>query len=127
MRLLVWNCRSLGGVSTLSQLKESQRLYLPDMSFVSETKQKKSFIKTVCKRLKCNENWEVVNPVGRKGGLFLFWGDNITVCSIVKQDFSIEVEVEGKDFTGKWWLIFVYLSTDDQERRMQWEKLKDRK
>lgn len=68
----------------------------------------------------------MVDPVGRKGGLFLFWGDNITVCSIVKQDFSIEVKVEGKDFAGRWWIIFIYLSTDDKERRMQWEKLKNR-
>lgn len=71
MILLAWNCRGLGGVSTISQLKESQRLYLPNMIFVYETKQKKSFVKTVCKRLKCWENWEVVDPVGRKEGLLL--------------------------------------------------------
>lgn len=34
--------------------------------------------------------------------------------------------MEGKDFAGKWWIIFFYLCIDDQERRRQWEKLKDR-
>lgn len=101
MRLLSWNCRGLGEASTISQLKESQRLYLPDMTFVCETKQKSSFVKTVCRKLKCKENWEVVDPIGKKGGLLLFWGDNISVCRIEKREFSIEVEVEGKDFQGK--------------------------
>lgn len=127
MRLLSWNCRGLGGASTISQLKESQRLYLPDMTFVCETKQKVSFIKTVCRQLQCKNNWAVVDPIGKSGGLFLFWGDNITVLRLEKGDFSMEVEVEGNDFAGKWWIIFVYLSPDDHKRREQWEDLKRRR
>lgn len=38
-------------------------------------------------------------------------------CKIKKREFSIKVAVEGKDFAGKWWLIFVYLSPDDLKRR----------
>lgn len=67
MRLLTWNCRGLeGDAFTIFQLKEAQRLSLPDITCVCETKQKESFVKTVCKRLKCKENWEVVDPIGRK-------------------------------------------------------------
>lgn len=39
-----------------------------------ETKQKASFINTVCKKMKCKKNWEVVKFIGKSGGLFLFWG-----------------------------------------------------
>lgn len=116
MRLLSYNCRRLEGAYTISQLKESQRLYLSDMTVVCETKQKSSFVKTVCGKLKCKENWGVVNLISKKGGLQLFWGDNISICKIEKREFSIEAEVERKDFQGKWWLIFVYLSLEDNIR-----------
>lgn len=54
----------------------------------------------------------------------MFWGDKVSICKIERSEFSIEVEVEGKDFEGKWWLIFVYLSPEENKRRMQWEELK---
>lgn len=31
----------------------------------------------------------------------------------------MEVEVEGKEFEGKLWIIFVYLSPDNHKRREQ--------
>lgn len=72
MRILAWNCRALGGPSTISQLKESVRQYLPDITFISETKQPKRFVNTVCRRLKCRDRWEVVDPIGRKEGYYCF-------------------------------------------------------
>lgn len=69
----------------------------------------------------------MVDLIGRKGGLLLFWGDNFTICKIEKREFSIEVEVEGKDFAGKWWLIFMHLSPENHKRRSQWEELKLRR
>lgn len=74
MRILTWNSRGLGGPSTISQLKESQRLYHPNMTFECETMQKSSFVKTVCRNLKCRNNWEVVDPIGKAGGLFYVLG-----------------------------------------------------
>lgn len=35
------------------------------------------------------------------------------MCQIVKSDFCMKVKIEGKDFVGKWWVILVYISTDD--------------
>lgn len=72
-----------------------------------------------CKNLKCKDNWEVVDPHGKLGGLLLFWGDNLTICKIEKSEFFIEVEVEWRDFEGKWWIIFVYLSPHDLKRGMK--------
>lgn len=56
---------------------------------------------TVCRNLKCKDNWTVVDPIRKAGGLFLFWGDHLSISRIVKSEFSIEVEVEGKTFDGK--------------------------
>lgn len=57
----------------------------------------------------------------------LFWSTNITVCQIVKSHFCMEVEIEGKDFDGKWWVILVYFSTADNIRRSQWVVLQHKK
>lgn len=42
-----------------------------------------------------------MDSIGKTEGLFLLWGDNLSICRIEKSEFSIEVEVEGKDFEGK--------------------------
>lgn len=67
IKLLVWNCRGLGDLFRISQLKEySTRLNLPDITFLCETKQKKGFVNTVVRRLKCKERWDVVDTIGSK-------------------------------------------------------------
>lgn len=67
MKLLSWNCRGLGGPSTISQLKKLVRVSLPDVTFICETKQKSGFVNTVCRSLKCKGHWEVVDPVESRG------------------------------------------------------------
>lgn len=81
MRISAWNCRGLGGPSTISQLKEAVTSYFPDITFISETKQKQKFIFTVCKRLKCRDSWDVVDPVGKRGGMLIF---GKTLCKFLK-------------------------------------------
>lgn len=65
--------------------------------------------------------------LGKKEGLLLFWGDNVSVSQVVKNEFSLEIEIKGKDFEEKWWVIFVCLSTEDNVRKRQREVLKKRK
>lgn len=124
MRLLSWNCRGLGGPFTVSQLKESVRLNLPDMIFLCESKQYKGFIGTVCKRLKFGNKWEVREPIGRKGGMMVAWTSNVEVKQLRISDFRIEmlltIAAEGLEL----WIIWVYASTEEHERKNQWEFLK---
>lgn len=51
MKLMAWNYKGLGEISTVSQLKESVRFHLPDVIFLCKTKQSRGFIRTVCKSL----------------------------------------------------------------------------
>lgn len=60
------------GLCTISQLKESKRLYFPNIGFISETKQKQGFVRTVCKRLGVKDRWDIVNSYGKSGGLLVF-------------------------------------------------------
>ncbi|GER38816.1 RNA-directed DNA polymerase (reversetranscriptase)-related family protein [Striga asiatica] len=94
--VLVWNCRGLGGPSTIPQLKDNIRSYLPDFVFISEVKKKKAFVDTVCKNIPFVSSWEFVSPV-----VCFLWegvGDRI-------------------------WAIFVYASVEQEERKSQWQML----
>lgn len=94
MRILTWNCRGLGGPSTISQLKESIRLNSPDLVFVCETKQPKKFVETVCRKLKFGNKCETYEPVGRKDGLLVAWRQGVDVKQIWKSKFCMEMLVE---------------------------------
>lgn len=59
-------------------------------------------------------------------GLLLFWGEEVIVGQIIKFDFCVEVEIEGKDSERKWWVIFLYASIKDNIKRRQWDTLKQR-
>lgn len=54
--------------------------------------------------------------MGRKEGLLIFWGERVHICQMIKPEFCIEVEVKGKIFVGKCWVIFIYASTNDNIR-----------
>lgn len=109
--------------STVSQLKESIRLFKPELMFVSETKRKKGFVGTVCKKLGWGDRWFVVDPIGRSGRLLLGWNDEVLVYQIRSSAFSLEVELETSETNGKMWTILVYASNKERVRAEQWEEL----
>lgn len=117
MRVCSWNCRCLGGPSTISQLKEELRFYLSDLVFLCETKKKKAFVQTVFKKLKGIVGYKIVDPKGLSGGLALGWSANISVKQVVKTDFCVEVEIEVAGRLATCWGIFVYANVDRQIRK----------
>lgn len=127
MKILSWNCRVLGGPSTIPQLKESIRLNLPEVLFICETKQSWNFAQTVCKNLRFGNIWDTVEPVGKSGGLLVAWKEEIQIRSIIKNDFCYEIQIQSDEDVKPLWLIFVYTSTESRERRTQWEYLIQRK
>lgn len=83
MRALAWNCRGLGGPSTVSQLKESLRTFKPELIFLSETKRKRGFVGSICKQLGWKDRWYAVDPVGKSGGLLVGWSEEVKIHQIV--------------------------------------------
>ncbi|KAK6131005.1 hypothetical protein DH2020_035250 [Rehmannia glutinosa] len=123
MKACVWNCRGLGGPSTVSQLKEAWRFHLPDILCVCETKKKMAFVKTVCRNLKVGSNWHCVDPSGLSGGMLVCWKESIKVLQVISNSFCVEVECEYSIGLGSLWVVFVYASPDDQTRLGQWDFL----
>lgn len=127
MRIISWNCRGLGGTSTISQLKESMRFYLPDLLFICEIKQKSGFVKTVCRNLRLENRWDVVEAEGKRGGLLVAWGANFHIKKIIKRDFCVELLVEPEGCGDVFCAIFIYATTEQKERERQWEYLRSRR
>lgn len=123
MKICAWNYRSLGGPFTISQLKESIRFHFPDIVFLSETKKKKSFISTVCKKLRFQNRRVCVDPKGLSGGLLACWTENVLIYNVLTTQFCIELECSRSHGKENFWVIFVYASTDAQVRQQQWNYL----
>lgn len=118
MKIYFWNCKGLGRTSAVSQLKESIRHNLPDLVCLSETKNSSGFVGSVCKKLKFGKNWDTYDPVGKKGGLMVAWKEGVDVQQIQKTDFCLKGNEK-----DNLWLIFIYASTEANERKRQWEWL----
>lgn len=127
MKILAWNCRGIGGTSTVSKLKESIRLHNLDIMFLSETKHIVDIMRKVGKQLKCEDRWLVKKPSGRKWGLFVAWDQRVEVKQIWTNEFCIEIKISSDEGDSDLWMILVYASTDLRERQDQWEFLKNRK
>lgn len=127
MRVMSWNCRGLGSPSTVPQLKESLRLFRPELIFLCETKRKHGFVGTVCKKIGWDDRWYAVEPRGRSGGLLLEWNSEVIIYQIISSSFCIEVEFETPHSKGKVWGVFVYASHVESVRAEQWQELWDKK
>ena len=126
MKTLVWNCRGVGGPLTIPQLKEMIYLHFPSIVFLSETKNKKTVMEKVKRQLKFDQCY-VVEPVGKAGGLTLFWKEEVQVESITDGNFFIEVKIKDLEAKCEWWLVGVYASTDENIRKEQWRKIEEKK
>lgn len=84
--------------------------------FICETKKKKSFVSTICKKIGWGERQYAVDPIGQNGLLILGWGRDVTIYQIKNTTFSVEVEFETLKTKGRMWTIFVYANNKESVR-----------
>ncbi|GER52284.1 non-LTR reverse transcriptase [Striga asiatica] len=123
MKMILWNCRGLGGPSTVSQLKDSIRIHHPNFMFLSELKKQKDFVKTICVKLGYKDRLVAVDPIGISGGLVLLWDSSQNIIQIIQHSFCFEVEIGKPNSNVSFWVVFVYMSTDRVIREDQWSFL----
>ena len=75
---LFWNCRGLGSDTAVRALHGLIRNRRPAMIFLSETKMKDHRLDGVRRRMGFNNGFNV-SPVGRAGGLSLWWDNSLEV------------------------------------------------
>ena len=120
MRTLRWNCRGLGIDSTVRRLKEINRMYLPDIICLSETKQQSDYVRDVGSQLGFL-SYEIVPPVGVGGGLVVYWKQNLQL-SILSQSVNL-VDCQVVCNEVPFYFSFVYGHPNPALRHHTWEKL----
>ncbi|KAH7844186.1 hypothetical protein Vadar_025275 [Vaccinium darrowii] len=118
--MICWNCQGVGRPLTFHQLKELARLHSPTLLFLSETKNGVTRIDLVRRSLKMDSVIRV-DPIGTAGGLALFWKGSSTVELQKMCSWFIDVKIFDAALNKSWRLVNVYFSSDDIERKAQWE------
>ncbi|XP_070667947.1 uncharacterized protein [Malus domestica] len=90
MTHLLWNCRGLGSDTVVRALRGLIRKHRPTMIFLSETKMKDHRLDGIRRRLGYSNGFHVP-PVGRAGGLSLWWQDTLRVIVLFSSKHVIDV------------------------------------
>ena len=114
-----------GDPLTALQLREVNNLSSPNIFFLSETKNRKTAIDRITRRLRLDNN-VTVEAMNRTGGMALLWTKDTQIVEVVTTAFTIEAKIEGNESQAAWWFIGVYASCDKWIRKEQWRVLTDR-
>ncbi|KAK4268200.1 hypothetical protein QN277_024886 [Acacia crassicarpa] len=88
-----------------------------------ETKQKAGYVRKIRHRCGFEEEW-VVNPVGRSGGLALWWSEVLTVNILFSSPNIIHTSVMSATLSTPSYITFIYGPTDEEERRLCWQEVR---
>jgi exonuclease III len=123
MNIISWNCRGLGGPTTVPSLKYLVCVYKPDVLFLCETLSNSNKIEEFRYVLGFDYCF-TVNREGKGGGLALFWNSAFN-CSISNYSQNhIDIEVVDAS-TGNWRLTCYYGFPGSGQRRAAWNFLKN--
>ena len=78
MRILSWNCQGLGNTPTVRHLQGIPGQFPPEILFLSETKNKRSYLESLVEVLGYH-NLQTVEPIGIGGGLAVMWTESCKV------------------------------------------------
>ncbi|KAK4254325.1 hypothetical protein QN277_009725 [Acacia crassicarpa] len=123
MNLIAWNCQGLGVALTARNLKEECFRKKPHLVFLMETKQKARYVRKLRRRCGFDEEW-IVDPVGRSGGLALWWSNVLTVNILFSSVNIIHTSVMSAAFSTPTYITFIYGPTDDGDRMLCWQEVR---
>ncbi|XP_055961043.1 uncharacterized protein LOC130015280 [Mercurialis annua] len=101
MKLLSWNLQGLGNPWTVRALNFFIHNVSPSVFFLMETKLVKSEFSSICRSFS-SYNFFIVDSSGRKGGLALFWKNNVDVTIGGSSSNHIEFEVSDMTTNRRW-------------------------
>ncbi|KAK4268822.1 hypothetical protein QN277_022056 [Acacia crassicarpa] len=95
----------------------------PHVVFLMETKQKPGYVRKIRRRCGFEEEW-LVNPVGKSGGLALWWSDILTVNILFSSPNIIHTSVMSATLSTPSYITFIYGPPDEEERRLCWQEVR---
>lgn len=95
MSYIFWNYRGLGSDTVVHALYELIRKYWPSMIFLSKTKMKDHRIDGVRKMMGFKAGFNV-SPIGKSGGLCLWWADHLKVDIRFSSKYVVDAWVQSE-------------------------------
>ncbi|CAN6725654.1 unnamed protein product [Malus baccata var. baccata] len=120
MSYIFWNCRGLGSDTVVRALHGLIRKYRPSMVFLSETKMKDHRIDGVRRIMGFKKGFNVP-PVGRSGGLSIWWGEELEVNIQQSSKHVIDAWVRLVDDASWTRVTGVYGTAYREEKASFWE------
>ena len=122
MTHLFWNCRGLGSDTVVRALHGLIREHRPSMIFLSETKMQDHRIDKVRRRMGYTNGFNVA-PVGRAGGLSLWWNDSIWVEVIDSSKHFIDARCKSEELPSEFRFTGVYGTSYRAEKEVFWRDM----
>jgi hypothetical protein len=123
MSLFSWNCRGLGNPRTVRVLHHLVKDKSPSIVFLMETYSSKGYMEKV----RCRLGFDclfVVDPVGRSGGLALFWKKSANIEIYNYSRYHIQALVKDNDGNDIWKFTGFYGNPSRDKRGESWSLLK---
>ena len=120
MSAIAWNCQGAGAFLTKQHLRELHRCFHPSFLFLSETKNNFSFMQDFQIEFGY-DNLYTVDPVGRSGGLALFYmnASDVVINFSNTRMIDVEAQIEGH----KVYITFMYGDPVVEYHENVWERL----
>jgi hypothetical protein len=122
MSLISWNCRGLGNPRTVRDLSQMVKEKMPSFLFLIETISSKKRMESL--RIKFGfQGLFVVDPVGRSGGLALFWrvAEELEIQNFSRRHINAIIRTADNDVP--WKLTGFYGHPDPSKRMESWSLL----
>ncbi|KAK4278800.1 hypothetical protein QN277_016598 [Acacia crassicarpa] len=88
-----------------------------------ETKQKASYVRKVRRRCGFDEEW-IVNPVGRSGGLALWWSEVLIINILYSSPNIVHTSVTSAALSTPSYITFIYGPIDEDDRNLCWQEVR---
>ena len=124
MRTLTWNCQGAGRVPTVRALKALIREESPDIVFIAESKSKSRRIERIRSSIGFVDKF-CVEPVGKSGGLAIFWKAGMDLEIVYSDKNVIASLVYSNPPSSPWLFLLIYGPPHLNGRARFWKCLEE--